>query len=276
MLTYRKKIGFTDWKVTPLLPVERLALTAYRLFSEACLYSPETGNSVYAPILNRQQFYRYLSIEIKEVMTYREIISLPPNAIYLDVGANIGLYCCLAYLSNPKRILAFEPLPSNLHSLMQLKLLNDMSCLSVYGSPLFSNSDCLVPLEVPSSFAAAATGAQIRSAINPANPAVILKTLSLDEVISKENITNVDLIKLDVDGLELSILNGATSSLAAKVFSRIICEVQPDDYESIKEFLESFGYKLINEDPTYKSKQLMKLNSLSLFDVPRNLLFHRK
>jgi len=60
------------------------------------------------------------------------------------------------------------------------------------------------------------------------------------------------------------------------VFSRIICEVQHDQYKSFKEFLESFCYILIDEDPTYKSQQLMRFNNLALLDVLENLLSYTK
>jgi len=89
---------------------------ALPLFSKACPYSSETGNSVNDPTLNRNQSCRYLSIELMDFMTYREIILLSPNTIYLDVGVNIDLYSCLAYLPNPKRILAFEPLLCSEHA----------------------------------------------------------------------------------------------------------------------------------------------------------------
>ena len=276
MFTYRKKIGSTDWKKIPILPRERLALKAHHMFSEVCLCSTVTQNTVRAPIYNKQQFYRYLSVEVKEIMTYREITSLPSQAIYLDVGANVGLYCSLSYLFDPKKIIAFEPLPSNVHSLIQLKALNNMSCMSIYGSPLFSDSNRLVPLEVPTSFNAAATGAQLRPSKVSNNATINLKTINLDEVISSESLSQVDLIKLDVDGLELSILEGSKAALKDKLFKKIICEVQPDEYELIKDFLEFYGYNMIDQDPTYKSRQIMRESSVSIFDVPRNLLFERK
>jgi len=88
-----------------------------------------------------------------------------------------------------------------MQSLIQLKFLNNVNCLSVYGLPLSSYSDCLLPLEVPSSFAAEATGTQIRSSIYYSNPAAILKRLSLNEVILTENLVNNDFTKPDVDVL---------------------------------------------------------------------------
>ena len=276
MFTYRKEIGSTDRKEIPILPHEMIALKAHQMFSEVCLCSAAMQNIVRAPINNKQQLYRYLSIEMKEVMTYREITSLPPRAVYLDVGANVGIYCGLAYLFNPKKIIAFEPLPSNVHSLIQLKELNNMSCMSIYGSPLFSESNRLVPLEVPSRFSAAATGAQLRPSQARNNSAINLKTLSLDEVITFEDLSEVDLIKLDVDGLELPILKGSRAALKDKVFKKIICEAQPDEFQPIKDFLGSYGYNMIDQDPTYKSRQIMMKKNLSIFDVPRNLLFERK
>lgn len=276
MLTYRKDIGSTDWKENSLLPHERLALKMSQLFSAVCFRSPSTNKCINLPVSNKQQLYRFLSVEVKEIMTYREITSLPPGSVYIDVGANVGLYCSLACLSNPKKIIAFEPLPSNLHSLLQLKTFNNISSMSIYGSPLYSESNSLVPLEIPPQYNAAATGAQLRPFNGSSNSTISLKTITLDEVISIEKLTAVDLIKLDVDGLELSILHGSKDALLSRVYKKIICEVQPDEYKSIKDYIESYGYKMTDQDPTYKSKQIMKLNNLSIFDVPRNLLFQRK
>ena len=74
--------------------------------------------------------------EIEETNLIRKI--LPHVDIVLNVGANVGYYCCMA-LSYGKYVIAFEPMPDNLHCLLKnIKINNWDNMIEVF--PLALNN----------------------------------------------------------------------------------------------------------------------------------------
>ena len=68
--------------------------------------------------------------------------------------------------------------------------------------------------------------------------------VSLDQFIINENVKKIDMIKIDVDGIEFDILNGAKEII--KKFKPILI-VETNDESRIIEFCLSNGYKILNQ-----------------------------
>ncbi len=73
-----------------------------------------------------------------------------------------------------------------------------------------------------------------------------VETITIDSLLQQENANKLDYIKLDVEGAELNVLQGAKNSLINyKPKLAISIYHLPDDYETIPKYLESLnvGYK---------------------------------
>ena len=64
--------------------------------------------------------------EVEETRIVHELLG--DVDVLINIGANIGYYCCIA-LERKKRVIAFEPLPRNLEFLMKNVTLNGMEDL---------------------------------------------------------------------------------------------------------------------------------------------------
>jgi len=80
---------------------------------------------------------------------------------------------------------------------------------------------------------------------------------TLDSYVSINNITSLDLIKLDVDGNELDVLSGANNILK-NLRPVIIMELAPSQYDNQNDFLKvvdilmSAGYRYYSLDEAYQ------------------------
>ena len=135
-----------------------------------------------------------------------------PGMVVVDGGANYGIYTLAAatLVGSSGRVLSFEPGAESFSGLMKNIKLNKLTNIGAYRAAL-SNRDGRTHLyhvePGPNSF----------SIGRPTNKAVSSEevvTRTLDEVFREENIDDVGLIKLDVEGAEELVLRGATQIIS--------------------------------------------------------------
>ena len=131
--------------------------------------------------------------------------ALSPGATFVDVGASIGYFSCLAggEVGAAGHVFAFEPGPQNLPMLLLNLRHNRIDNARVYPMAL-SDRDCVLH------YAAEGSNGSVRPFDgNPAALAVgaIVQAVALDDVLSPD--THVDVIKVDVEGAEGPVLLGA-------------------------------------------------------------------
>jgi hypothetical protein len=56
--------------------------------------------------------------------------------------------------------------------------------------------------------------------------------LSLDTFVSQQKITNIDMIKIDVEGLEIEVIKGFMTGLRNKIAKNLIIELSPCSVEN--------------------------------------------
>jgi FkbM family methyltransferase len=141
---------------------------------------------------------------------------LPPEAIILDVGANIGQYARIARKAFPEaQIYSFEPNPAAFARLQEAaKRLRihaiALGCGSTPGTlPMFDRS-----ADAGTPFATLVPGVLEQTGIAPARFEVKLTTI--DRFCDEQAIDQVDLLKIDVEGFERSVIEGASTMLAAR------------------------------------------------------------
>jgi FkbM family methyltransferase len=191
-----------------------------------------------------------------EMLLLRNLVEvLPPEPVVLDVGANIGVdTLVMAYACEAKggRIHAFEPQRQVFQVLcgnMALNSLDNVHCLN-----------CAVGrepgrLRVPAldynrnaSFGSLELGRSQREAIGqePRADGAEAETVEV-RTIDGMGLARIDLIKLDVEGMELEALAGARESLA-KFRPLLHLEWIKSDVDALLAFLDEAGYDVWKVD----------------------------
>ncbi|WP_063800042.1 FkbM family methyltransferase [Bradyrhizobium retamae] len=131
-------------------------------------------------------------------------------AVIFDVGANVGWYAIhlASTVNKTSRIFCFEPVPSTRAKLMRNVLLNgleDRVRIFDFGLSDQSGTTQFFLPEVSGSVAASAKN------LHPEERTIQVSVLleKLDDIVEREQIARIDLIKCDVEGGELHVLRGA-------------------------------------------------------------------
>jgi FkbM family methyltransferase len=128
----------------------------------------------------------------------------------IDVGANIGLYCCIAAERAPAvaKIVAFEPVPENLGYLRRNLEENELAARVVVEEQAVGQASGKMEiylLEGSTARHSASAKNVLNSTISITVPAV-----SLDGYLQQELGDHpIDLLKVDVEGYESAVLRGA-------------------------------------------------------------------
>ncbi|MBN1102793.1 MAG: FkbM family methyltransferase [Deltaproteobacteria bacterium] len=128
--------------------------------------------------------------------------------VFVDVGANIGYYSCLA-LSLGKCVLAVEPLGVNLEHLYRNLIRNRWTDVEVFPFGL-SDRPGLATL-----YGASSTGASLIGSWAGSTKLIrrVIPVSTLDIVLGDRFAGRKLLIKIDVEGAEYQVLKGATKTV---------------------------------------------------------------
>ena len=131
---------------------------------------------------------------------------IPEGAIVYDIGANVGYYSLMAAVlaGNTGHVYAFEPLPRNVEFLKQHVALNMMAdMISVFE----------VAVSDRTGVAAFDLGASTSMGHLAESGEIEVKQARLDDMLAAGEIKPPDYIKVDVEGAEFEVLNGARKLL---------------------------------------------------------------
>ncbi len=175
---------------------------------------------------------------------------LQPGMTVLDVGAHHGFYTLLASrkVGPSGRVLAFEPSPRERRRLRQHLRLNRCRNVCVEAFALGASPGEAELFLVRGS----QTGCNSLRPPQVAEPTETLRVLveTLDRLLQRQQIERVDFIKMDVEGAEWGVLQGAAQLLGRRPRPVVLCEVQdirtqPWGYRAkeIVLFLARLGYR---------------------------------
>jgi FkbM family methyltransferase len=166
---------------------------------------------------------RFESAELKFVET-----SLKPGMTVLDIGANQGIYTLLAskVVGPQGKVFAFEPSPRDRKALARNLTLNRSKNVTVCAVALGDSNTQAVLFTAEPHFSGCSSLRPPAKDIPMATSPVEVSVLRLDDWIATSGAGPIDFIKLDVEGGELSVLNGAPNLLQARPRPIILAEVQ--------------------------------------------------
>lgn len=147
---------------------------------------------------------------------------LKPGSVFIDIGANIGVYTIPAALKvGPTGyVIAIEPSPRIFPFLEQNVVLNGLSNVRLIQCAALNSDNQTVPFyEAPvDHFGMGSLGAQF-----DANPIPVL-THTLDYLLDEQMVERVDVIKVDVEGFEAAVFQGAKKILASNTPPVVVFE----------------------------------------------------
>jgi FkbM family methyltransferase len=200
---------------------------------------------------NHKCLYFATSYETREAETNDWIRSFPDDAVFFDVGANIGIFSLLASVWTNARIVAFEPHFASYYAMVRTLLENGLQ-QRVQAFPLALTDRS----EFGSFFVADSTAGKSLNQFGAPNPQYQAKgdefielaaaSTTLDRFVSESAIVPTH-IKIDVDGLELAVLQGAHNTLAHPSMSAVMVELEGEEQPQIIDLMRDMGYARVNE-----------------------------
>ena len=241
----KKELGKLFYKYIPnaLLAIKDLTFTK-KVHSRGITFTLVSDNWITK--------YRARSFNDKEpeMLDWLDI-NLQKGDTFFDVGANVGIYSVYAALRNPgAMIYSFEPEYSNLHLLKKNIINNNLLENIVPFSIAISDQVGLSYLHIQDFTPGAALSTESTQNITKtSNKKPIWKegigTSTLDQISDSFGL-QPNLIKIDVDGNEMKILNGGKNTLSNPNMRSIIIEMiegSPNNV-AISNCLKSYGFKL--------------------------------
>jgi FkbM family methyltransferase len=156
-------------------------------------------------------------------LNYLESV-LSPGKVFVDGGANFGIYTVLAsqLVGDSGRVLSFEPAAESFPILKHNVELNKMSNVKLFNLAISDKEENTRFYHIDNAPNSYSLGSDVNSETNFEE----VQTTTLDKVLSDEGIERVDLIKLDVEGAEELVLQGARS-LFSRMRPTLILEINP-------------------------------------------------
>ena len=165
--------------------------------------------------------------------------NIGPGEVFLDVGAHAGLYTLLASKKNAETY-SFEPNPLNLQYLKENIELNNQKNITIVSKAVSNESGSFL-LHFSKRETASSSGVWQ----NDREENVCVESITLDQAASIYGWKDIKILKIDTEGNDLKVLEGAAETL--KKCKYIIIE---DNSEAAKRFLANRNFIVKKFEPS--------------------------
>lgn len=207
---------------------------------------------------------------------------LKPDDVYVDVGANIGMHVLAAAkaMQGKGKIIAFEPYGPTKKMLEKSVWINGFSDITEIHEAAVSNVAVQQKLYLGSTSGHHSLF-DLGEAAGLSKDVVDVQLVRLDGILSAEQ--KIDLLKIDVEGAELEVVESAAPFIAANHDIALIVEFGPSHLRRIghtsKQWFEAFAqydlcYQVINsltgELEDWAWEEIEAVESINIFFAHRN------
>jgi FkbM family methyltransferase len=173
---------------------------------------------------------------------------LAPGAVFYDIGANLGFFSLLAArLSGLRegRVYAFEAAPDNAEAIRRNAELNLIPNVEVISAAVSASSG-RAQLQVvdDQSWSKLADYGEHPFTVD----LIDVETVAIDDLLARGALPPPDLVKIDVEGAEIAVLQGMRDTIE-RHHPAIICELH-DTHAEFVSSMKAHGYRLINLEGT--------------------------
>jgi len=265
-------------------------LTKYSFIRKVKHYSLSNLQTDYAEVFGNKLFLskKGLALSISHYGTYEELESkimeekIEMGNIVVDVGANIGLHTLnmARIVGNTGQVFAFEPDPSNFEILKKNVKINNYKNIILEQKAVGDKHGrtTLYQSDHPGKHRIFPQTEQAKSEIQ-------VELTNLDNYFDSDMIDKINFIKIDVEGLEFSVLKGMKNILKNSKKIKILFEFMPENTMEVGftpiellNYLTSNDFKLYcMDDKTKKllyvsnNEEIVKLCSTTNNTINRNL-----
>lgn len=173
-----------------------------------------------------------------------------PDAVCLDIGAHVGIMAiAMASIATRGRVYAFEGSPETANALKTSVARNKIRNVDAFSMVLGRADEAVKFFDIAevstSSFSVPVTSERNVATVRPESAEVrVLQARSVDSLVAELGIQRVDLIKIDVEGAELEVLEGARATLA-KYRPIVILEFNSYTYVQVREIVPRHALRKI-------------------------------
>lgn len=182
--------------------------------------------------------------------------ALKPGDVFYDVGANVGFFTLIAArkVGGAGAVYAFEPVPANARLAASNARRNGLANVRVMQLAIAERSG-----EGRLTEAVHAGGATLSTTTPPpdARRTITVPQVSVDDLVFREALPRPDVVKVDVEGTEIAVLDGMARTLAEHA-PTVIFEVDDGDraaleakYDACCATLGQAGYRVDRLDEAY-------------------------
>ena len=174
------------------------------------------------------------------------------SGIFVDIGANIGKYTVKVArrIGDRGKVIAIEPDTQTFQALQKHIKLNGLTNVIAINAACWKEPRELRLDISPSVTTSGGFTVKRDSGLN-----IPVKGLKLDDILKSLAIEQVDFIKIDVEGAEMEVLQGATETVNQSKSARILVEIQNNEtLENLSSLLEE-GQRIT---PVYMNNYLIE------------------
>jgi FkbM family methyltransferase len=211
------------------------------------------GTQLRFAVPNRLSLERVRTFATKEPETLEWIDTLAPGSVLWDVGANVGLYSCYAAKARRCRVFAFEPSVFNLELLARNVFLNSLGELvTIIPLPLCAGlAQSELNLTTTAWGGALATFGSLQAHDGSRlRPVFTFRTVGVaaDEAVARLAVPAPDHMKIDVDGIEPLVLQGAADLLERVISVSVeVNDACAEQAQQCERLLRSAGLRLVRK-----------------------------
>jgi FkbM family methyltransferase len=180
------------------------------------------------------------------------LLGLARGGILIDIGANIGYYSLLT-AHKYSHIYAFEPIHYNFKLFEQSIQHNALNNITLIKKCVGNVENGTLELSVlPYNYGACRNRDKTQLFPMPQMDVaerILCEQITLDSFVAENNITKIDMIKIDVEGYEKNVLDGFKRGLTLKIATNICLEFSAnmlpiDELAGMLDMLKVAGYRL--------------------------------
>jgi FkbM family methyltransferase len=178
-----------------------------------------------------------------------------PGDVVFDVGANVGYYTLLgSVLAGPEgKVFAFEPLPRNVSIVRRHVEINKLTNVTIFNGAVCDRDGA----------AKFDAGAIPEMAHLSDEGGIDVQTFKLDSLLAEGRVSAPAVIKVDVEGAEVDVLNGARRLIELHHPTIMVATHSVPLFDESTALLRSWGYDVqVLDEPVQNPRSGMALGEV--------------
>lgn len=176
-------------------------------------------------------------------------LDIPDSPTIIDIGANAGFFSLFAISRFPgARIFSYEPIESNFRQLQRNRDLNRSYSISCFPKAVFGhNGKISLSLSSKDAFTTSAT---VFSKSHKEDITIRVPCITFPEIFEENNLAQCDMLKMDCEGAEYSILYNCPADYLESI-AQMAIEVHQgsgseQNIKALEDYLSESGFQIRN------------------------------